>query len=186
MKFAPRKLTEVPIQTINEVVDEMLALIRERMRMSPEQAALLAPVVRRAVHQIARKLELQPIAFSADIREAVGQTHVDRAIQWVEDNFGPGYVQAIPTPKGGATRYAIARPTLLAMVDEMKAKNGRKDAQAEIGAMAGALGEGGALWIYGTERGKYDSVPEEALNKRTRGQRARREREKQAKQEQKT
>lgn len=128
------------IETINELVDEMLTLIRERMRLTPTQATMLEPICRRAVHQIARRVEFQPPVFGTELTKIVGASRPERAADEIERLFGPGWVYKARGPAGmGETRTVLmSRATLLALMDEHKAKIAREKATDKISRYAAA------------------------------------------------
>lgn len=160
-----------PMHSIEAVVQEMLGLIRERMRMTETQAGLLEPVVRRAVHQIARKMELQPIIYGRELAQALDLVDRSHADEWITRNFGEGWL--IKTGKQGSHKMiGMCRASFFALLDEYKAQQATKSAAKQLKAL-----------------GNSTSKPAEKLSNPSNqkiAQRKRRERERQAKKEQKT
>lgn len=112
-----------PITAIEDVVQEMLGYIRERMRLTPSQVQLLEPVVRRAVHQIARKMEVQPLIYGRELSDALRLGLRRTGEAWVNREFGPGWI--IRQGYGTHALVAMCRASFFALLDEWKAKKGQ-------------------------------------------------------------
>lgn len=118
------------MQSIEEVVQEMDGYIRERMRLTPTQAAMMTPIVRRACHQIARRMELQPVIYGKELVLHI-KKEGRRAEEWMNREFGPGLI----TRSGKYAAHpqsVMCRATFFALLDEWKAKNEGKSARKRL------------------------------------------------------
>ena len=129
-----------PIESIEAVVQEMLVSIRERMRMNQTQAGMLEPIVRRAVHQIARKMEIQPVIYGRELTAALSAAGAVRlskrktAEEWISREFGPGWI--IRQGMGTHSLVAMSRASFFALLDEYKAKNVGKISAEQMADLA--------------------------------------------------
>lgn len=123
-----------PITAIEDVTAEMLGYIRERMRLTPSQVQLLEPVCRRAVHQIARKMEIQPLIHSSELRKALRIGPGRAAEAWINREFGPGWI--VRQGKGAPTMIAMCRASFFALLDEWKAQKAKRKDAAKVKEMA--------------------------------------------------
>lgn len=129
-----------PITAIEDVTAEMLGLIRERMRLTPSQVQLLEPVCRRAVHQIARKMEIQPVIYGRELTAALSAAGAVRlskrktAEEWINREFGTGWI--IRQGEGTHSLVAMCRASFFALLDEYKARNVGKISAEQMADLA--------------------------------------------------
>ena len=159
------------IESLEAIADEMLIYIVERLRMTQTQADMLRPVTFRAVHQIARKMEFQPLIYGKELTRALGLKGPDRVRQWIERELGPGWIYSAGGA-GAETMTLLCRASFFALMDKYKARKKRAEVVGEIETLAAAS----QVRTAPTRRVK--TPEDEPLSAAEMRQRARREREK--------